>query len=111
MKILLLFVAFLGVSAQELISQSKYSCSYADLMNRHMPDTHIWLVYLRGGTDQYDAFLGYLREEIRNSKGKLSLAKIGTSESELKQLRVKGSKIIPKKGLPKLACSYDDKGF
>jgi len=51
-------------------------------MNHHdVSEAHEWLGYLRNGTDQYDSFIGHVREEAR--KGNLSLADIGTSEEEL----------------------------
>ena len=51
------------------------------MKNQHVSEAHTWLDYLRNGTDQYDSFIGYVREEAR--KGNLSLADIGTSEEEL----------------------------
>lgn len=60
--------------------------------NRHKVEAQKWLDYLREGTDQYDSFIGYVREEIQ--KGNLSLADIGTSEDELEKLRVKKGQLI-----------------
>ncbi len=50
------------------------------------------LGFLRSGTDQYDFFIGLVREEAR--RGNFSLADIGTSEEELEELRAKGFEII-----------------
>lgn len=62
-------------------------------VNRHQAEAQKWLAYLREGTDQYDPFIGYVREEAR--KGNLSLADIGTSEKELEELRVrKGQRLV-----------------
>ena len=49
--------------------------------NRFVTEAHKWLGYLRSGTDQYDSFIGYVREEAR--KGNLTLEDVGTSEDEL----------------------------
>ena len=54
---------------------------------KSLVDAQKWLGFLRNGTDRYDSFIGYVREEAR--KGNLSLADIGTSEEELEELRVK----------------------
>ena len=58
------------------------------MSGEYVKDANQWLNHLRAGTSQYDAFIGYVREEAR--KGNLSLADIGTSEEELEELRVKG---------------------
>jgi hypothetical protein len=44
-----------------------------------------WLSALRNGSNQFDLFLSYLREEIQ--KGGLSLVEIGTSHNELEGFR------------------------
>ena len=49
--------------------------------DRYKEEAQKWLGYLRSGTDQYNWFIGYVREEAR--KGNLSLTDIGTSEEEL----------------------------
>ena len=56
---------------------------------QHEVEAQKWLNYLRDGTSEYETVLGHLRGEVR--KGNLLLADIGTSEEELKQLRVKGT--------------------
>ena len=56
------------------------------MKNQHVSEAHKWLGYLRNGTDQYDSFIGYVREEAR--KGNLSLADVGTSEEELAKVSI-----------------------
>jgi hypothetical protein len=59
--------------------------------SKHASGAHKWLGYLRSGTDNYDSFIGYVREEAR--KGNLTLEDVGTSEGELasfkKRVRVR----------------------
>lgn len=50
-------------------------------------DAQKWLGFLRGGTDSYDLFLRYLREDVQ--KGGFCLEDIDTNETELEELRVK----------------------
>ena len=64
-----------------------------------------WLEYLRSGTDQYESFLRYLLEEVK--EGGFTLKDIGTSEEELKKLRVKGCKISAQKWLEYLRSGTD----
>jgi len=51
------------------------------MSDNNLKEAHKWIGLLRNGTDKYDSFIGYVREEAR--KGNLSLADIGTSEEEL----------------------------
>ena len=51
------------------------------MREKHIQEAQIWLGYLRNGTDDYDSYISYVREEV--NKGNLSLADIGTSEEEL----------------------------
>ncbi|MEX0918619.1 MAG: hypothetical protein WDZ85_01490, partial [Candidatus Paceibacterota bacterium] len=67
-----LSLADIGTSEEELAELWVKGCT---------TKAHKWLGHLRNGTDQYDSFIGYVREEAR--KGNLSLADIGTSEEEL----------------------------
>lgn len=57
----------------------------------------MWLFNLRKGSDRYEHSLFNLREEVR--KGNFTLMKIGTSEDELKRLRILGAKTAAKKWL------------
>lgn len=54
--------------------------------SQHRAEAQKWLDFLRQGavhgTYDYNAFVGYLRKEVE--KGSLSLADIGTSETELR---------------------------
>ena len=67
------------------------------MKTQHEVEAQKWLNYLRDGTSEYETVLGHLRGEVR--KGNLLLADIGTSEEELKQLRVKGCKVSAQKWL------------
>lgn len=58
-------------------------------------EAEFWLEALRRGTYQYEYALGHVREELK--KGGLTLEDIGTSEKELKKLRVLGAKTSAKK--------------
>jgi hypothetical protein len=64
-----------------------------------------WLSYLREGVQEYESFTRYVREEVRNAG--LTLADVGTSEEELKQLWVKGSKVAANAWLSRLRAGTD----
>ena len=59
-------------------------------MSDHGLEAQKWLGYLRNGTDMYEDYIDYLRSEVK--KGGLTLQDIGTSEEELKELRIKNMK-------------------
>jgi len=76
-----------------------------EMKSQHISEARRYLDYLRKGSDQYDTYIRYVREEVR--KGGFTLEDIGTSEEELEELRVMGCKVSARKYLDYLRKGSD----
>lgn len=75
----------IGTSLEEL-KQLRTKCYKIDAL--------AWLDLLRRDPSLYDVEIDFLREAVKKGRSRFSLADVGTSEEELKQLQAKGCKTI-----------------